>query len=305
MSSAVGYSQPCEICGALAWQPVYAGPVRHGGFGQLTPEPHGIFQCGGCGAQRIEERACHDDAFYKGPEYRCFLGQPTDTQGVLEAHDAAQIHKLQALWPHSLRNRTIADIGCAAGNFLDLIKGLPRHCLAIDLCREFHPSLKERGYLVYRTVGESLAEWAGRVDYVFSFSTIEHVLNPREFLVELKELLKPEGLMLVSTPNLRDAMMELAGPDYQRFFYRTQHRWYFDVDSFSRLAQLCGLEVVQVRCLHRFGISNALAWLRDRRPTGEKNWPLFDDRLINEFWKSYLESKGVGDYLYLFLRIAP
>ena len=96
--------------------------------------------------------------------------------------------------------------------------------------------------------------------------------------------------------------MELLGDEYKQFFYRTVHRWYFDMDSLMNLAQRCGFEISEGRCLHRFGISNTLAWLRDRRPTGDRPVAGFDDPLLNEFWKNFLESKGAGDYLYLLLK---
>lgn len=38
-------------------------------------------------------------------------------------------------------------------------------------------------------------------DVIVSFETIEHLPNPRQFLVELKRLLKPEGQLFLSCPN--------------------------------------------------------------------------------------------------------
>jgi len=114
--------------------------------------------------------------------------------------------------------------------------------------------------------------------------------------------LSPNGCLLVSTPNRNDILMELLGDEYKQFFYRTVHRWYFDMDSLVNLARRCGLKIARKKCLQRFGISNALTWLRDRRPTGDQPFPPLDDPGLNQFWKNYLESKGAGDYLYLLLK---
>ncbi len=65
----------------------------------------------------------------------------------------------------------------------------------------------------------------------------------------------------------------------RQFFYRTVHRWYFDMPSLSGLARHCGFDIVQENCVQRFGISNALAWLRDRKPTGDQALPSMDDPL--------------------------
>jgi 2-polyprenyl-3-methyl-5-hydroxy-6-metoxy-1,4-benzoquinol methylase len=294
----------CEICGSASWTPVFRGPVRDGAFGKVTKEHHVVWQCDVCLSQRLEEEACKDTSFYADTRYRCLVGDPTDAEGFWEKHDVLQMQNLQVLGPHLLRNKTVADIGCAAGSFLDHIKGLTRHCLSIDPCQEYHQSLKDRNYEVFSTVTEALSLWSGSVDYAFSFSVIEHILNPKEFLREIKELLKPDGYLLISTPNRRDILMELLGDEYKRFFYRSVHRWYFDEASLMHLTKVTGLEFVQLSCVHRFGVSNALTWLRDRSPQGDNSLPHLNDSILNDFWKRYLESKGVGDYLYLLLRRA-
>jgi SAM-dependent methyltransferase len=298
------FTYTCEICGADDWATVFTGPVRDGSFGNLTTGDHTIYQCPACGVQRLEESACKDDSFYAGKKYRELLGEASDAAGFWEKHDIHQLRNLNVLWPQPIRNRVVADVGCAAGSFLDHIRGLPKTCLAIEPCEEYHASLKERGYQVYHSVAHAVEDFKHRVDVVFSLSTVEHVGNPFGFFSEIRRLLGPEGLFLVSTPNRNDILMDLLDQEYKQFFYRTAHRWYFDAASLANLATRCGFEIVAQRCLQRFGISNALAWLRDRKPAGDRPLPGLDDPLLNQFWQNYLESKGVGDYLYLIVKRA-
>jgi SAM-dependent methyltransferase len=296
------YTHPCEICAANDWLPVFSGPIRDGSFGNVTPENHAIYQCPGCGVQRLEEPACKDDSFYAGKKYRELLGEASGAEGFWAKHDIHQIRNLKAIWPHSIRNRVAADIGCAAGSFLDHISGLAKVCLAVEPCEEYHDSLRQRSYQVYNSNAQALKDFSGQVDFAFSFSTVEHIGNPFDFFSEIYQLLRPEGFFLVSTPNRNDILMALLGDEYKQFFYRTVHRWYFDMDSLVDLANRCHFKIIQKRCLQRFGISNALAWLRDRRPTGDMALPNLDDPVLNQFWKYYLESKGAGDYLYLLVQ---
>jgi 2-polyprenyl-3-methyl-5-hydroxy-6-metoxy-1,4-benzoquinol methylase len=293
------YSWTCEICGTDDWTPVYTGPMRDGSFGSLTAEVHTIYQCTRCTVQRLEEAACKDDSFYAGKKYRELLGESSTAEGFWNKHDIHQLRNLNMLWPHPVRSRIVADAGCAAGSLLDHISGLAAACLAIEPCREYHPSLRERGFKVYDSILGACDDYQGQVDIVFSLATIEHVAHPSEFFSEIRQLLKPGGLFLVSTPNRQDLLMDLLGDEYQRFFYRTVHRWYFDMASLINLAERCNFEIIQQRCVQRFGISNALSWLRDRKPTGDRALPGLDDPLLNLFWKNYLESKNCGDYLYL------
>jgi SAM-dependent methyltransferase len=276
--------------------------VRDGGFGHLTDREWTVLECPGCGIQRLEETACKDDSFYRGSRYRDLLGEAADAEGFWAAHDRHQLRNISVLWPHPVRNKVVADAGCAAGSFLDHIRGLAKECLAIEPCREYHPSLKQRGYRVFESIAAAAATYSGKVDLLFSLSTLEHVPDPLSFFGQIRTLLAEEGVFLVSTPNREDALMALLGDDYRRFFYRTVHRWYFDMASLESLAARSGFAVIEKRCLQRFGISNTLRWLRDRRPGGDDALPPFEDAIINDTWKAYLESKGVGDYLYMLLK---
>jgi SAM-dependent methyltransferase len=298
----LGHANACEICRATDWREAYCGAIRDGAFGNLSTGAPRVLQCNTCGAQRLEESACKDESFYEGTHYRELLAEASDAQGFWKAHDVHQMRNLQMFWPNSLRGKLVADIGCAAGSFLDHLGRLPRACLAVEPCREYHDSLRQRGYLVYASVLAAADAHRACVEAAFSFSTIEHVLNPLEYLVEIRQLMAPSGLLLISTPNRNDILMALLRDEYRRFFYRSVHRWYFDMKSLSSLVERAGFEIVNRRCLHRFGISNALHWLRDRRPSAETPMDVLNDPVLNEFWKSFLESKEVGDYLYLLAR---
>ena len=61
--------------------------------------------------------------------------------------------------------------------------------------------------------------------------------------------------------------------------------------------------VEEVRHLHRYGLANAMMWLRDRRPKGRTPLPPLD-RTMDAHWKGWLESAGRSDNLYLHLRSA-
>jgi 2-polyprenyl-3-methyl-5-hydroxy-6-metoxy-1,4-benzoquinol methylase len=291
----------CEICGVSDWQTVHTGPVREGAFGSLTVPETVVGRCGGCGAERLAEAFCHDDSIYTGHEYRSLLQEGTDAASFFAEHDMMQLQNLTALWPESVRGKRVADVGCAAGSFLDHISGLAAETIAIEPCHAYHDSLRERGHTLYATASEGCTALAASVNFATTFSVIEHVRNPRAFLTEIASLLKPGGRMLVSTPNRRDVLMDLLPDDYPAFFYRSVHRWYFDVSSFTRCAELAGLCVEKSVVVHRFGLSNALVWLRDRKPGGRTPLPHLDSPLLDSFWQSYIEQEGSGDYLYFSL----
>lgn len=291
----------CEICGGKEWAAVHVGSVRDGAFGRLSRPESVVGRCQTCGVDRLDETLCKDADFYRSEEYRSLLAEPTDAAGFFAEHDMLQLRNLTEVWPEPIRGKVIADVGCAAGSFLDHVRGLARKAIAIEPCEVYHESLQSRGYAVYNSSVEAARGQVDRVELAVSFSVIEHVDNPRKFLAEIRELMAPDGKLLISTPNRRDILMDLLPDEYPNFFYRTQHRWYFDAESLRFCAQRAGLIVSEARCRHRFGLSNTLAWLRDRGPTGMVGLPHIDDPLVDSVWRKFLESKGVGDYLYFLL----
>lgn len=288
----------CEICGAENWSLTYAGPVRDGVFGRQT-EPTVVGRCGGCGVDRLAEATCAAVATYEGEAYRRHLNQGSGVESYFREHDSLQRFTLEYLWPQSLRGKVVADVGCAGGSLLDHVAGLASTVLAIDPAAQYHQALSDRGYQVYADAAQAAAgPFAGGVDVAFAIQVIEHVANPRNFLAGIRELLTSDGILVLSTPNRNDILMHLLADDFPAFFYRAVHRWYFDADSLAACVEGAGFEVLDQSVVHRFGMSNALAWLRDRRPTGRNRMPGIDET-ADRLWSAYLKDKGVGDTLYV------
>jgi SAM-dependent methyltransferase len=252
---------------------------------------------------RLAEESCIPESFYETQEYRAKLRQGLGTDAYFAEHVDLQIHTLRAIWPQRLRPATVADIGCGAGALLDHLRGWTTRQVAIEPCDLYRDDLVARGYHVYPYAHEAARDWAGQVDFAFSIQVIEHTMNPRVFLEQIRPLLRADGRLVISTPNLRDILLTLLPDDFPSFFYRVVHRWYFDAESLSACARRAGFEVATVRHVHRFGMANALRWLRDRKPTGNARMEGIA-QVADDSWAGYLESTGRSDCLYLVLRPA-
>lgn len=299
----LGDFSACEICGAHEWRTVYQGPVRDGAFGSLQ-DGATVARCDGCGVERLAEHICPDESFYETEAYRQKLGQGLTTGDYFAAADELQGFALQAIGPASLRGKTVADVGCAGGSFLDHVAGLAGRLVAIEPSSIYRDSLGERGYSIFPYAADAAAEFAGKVDFAVSFQVIEHVRNPRDFLAGIRPLLRPGGTLLITTPNRRDILMDLLPDDFPAFFYRVVHRWYFDAEALAECAQAAGYAVDNVRFVHRYGLSNALAWLRDRRPSGRARLAGIEPT-ADRSWTDYLERAGQADCIYMSLKPKP
>jgi 2-polyprenyl-3-methyl-5-hydroxy-6-metoxy-1,4-benzoquinol methylase len=290
----------CEICGGSAWTPLYEGAIRDGAFGSSRPGAI-VRACGLCQAGRLDPQFCVPAENYESAAYRQKLQQTTDLTKHRAMHDPFQIFGLEVIWPRSLRALTVADIGCGGGSFLDHVRSIAKRTIAIEPNTAFQGALRGHGIETFSYASDAARGLGPIVDLAVSFQVIEHTDNPREFLSQIYDLLAPQGELLVSTPNAKDILLDLLPESFRPFFYRTVHKWYFDAASLGHCARRAGFEVENVRHVHRYPLSNALAWLRDRKPSGFAALPGIEP-VADAFWKAYLEQVGRSDTLFMWLR---
>jgi len=215
--------------------------------------------------------------------------------------------ELHGLWADDLSGKTVAEIGTGAGGFLDQIRELndpPRTIIAIEPADALRPAIQAKGFETFAYATDAAASFAGAVDLACTFNVIEHVPDPVGFLADAAALLAPDGRLLLSTPNRDDTLMDLA-PAYPQFFYRTAHRWYFDADSLAACAAQVGLKISRVHYIQRFGLANALVWIRDGKPSSHDSLPGLSDARLDQTWQDNLVRRGVADRLYVVLERVP
>jgi 2-polyprenyl-6-hydroxyphenyl methylase/3-demethylubiquinone-9 3-methyltransferase len=103
-----------------------------------------------------------------------------------------------------LAGKRAADVGCGAGLLAEPLARLGAHVTGIDAAPENIAAarLHAEGQgleIDYRTGGvETLT---GPYDLVTSLEVIEHVRDPRNFVLGLADAMAPDGLLILSTPN--------------------------------------------------------------------------------------------------------
>jgi SAM-dependent methyltransferase len=262
-----------------------------------------VARCDGCGVERLAESACIAASDYEAGQYRRNLDQNHDLEDYHRQHDHLVRHTLEAFGPRSLRGKVVADVGCGGGSLLDHVRGVAGEIIAIEPDAAFGSALQSRGYRWFPNSREASARHFGRVDVAFAVQVIEHVEDPRRFLQEIASLLSPDGVAFVSTPNRNDILMSLLPETFPFQFYRQHHRWAFDGDSLVKTAAAAGLDCLELRFTHRYGLGNAMRWLCDGRGQGDTALPPLNAG-IDAMWKTWLESEGRADNLSVLLRRA-
>jgi len=128
----------------------------------------------------------HDRLKSPGPRYRL----------KRRALEAARIVR-----QHAAPNPVILDLGTADGLMLDIVCESTRPSLAvgIDLSWELLQS-NQRTVPVLMADAERLPFNASSFDAVIATAIIEHVPHPGRFVDEIRRVLKPDGVCIITTP---------------------------------------------------------------------------------------------------------
>ncbi len=99
--------------------------------------------------------------------------------------------------------RDVLEAGCGEGYGADLIAGIARRVVAVDYDGSAVAHVRNR-YPRVMVVHANLTELPlpdASVDVVVNFQVIEHLWDQGQFIRECARVLRPAGLLMVSTPN--------------------------------------------------------------------------------------------------------
>ena len=233
---------------------------------------------------------------YVDRDYRKKYDKYADTKKQQKLHNLLQKELILKIGFKKLKNKLVLDSGCGYGHLLDLIKGSAKKTFGVEPSRHFHHSLKRRGHKIF-SYGKDLIRNKIKVDVVISFGVIEHTSNPIKYLSEIYKILKSGGELYLITENINDFLLQLKIKEFDKFFYRTAHNYYFEQKSLKRTLKKSGFKNIKVGYWQYHDLSNAFCWLKYKKPTGNQNIMNFNEK-INIHWKDYLENNSLAQMLY-------
>ena len=281
----------CPICQISSWESVYEGDIRNGHADNQNIR--GIIKrCSNCNVERLNENSTIKQKDYTTKKYRSVLKQNFELENHIKGFSSNILNFME--FPISFEEKIVADLGCSAGVTLDLVQPSAKKTIAIEPTRAFSQSLIERNHEWFSSSTEALIKYRNSVDILISNLVIEHVQDPVFFLKEASLLLKKDGFLVLSTPNRNDVLAKMVPEAFNKFNYRTQHRWYFEESSLRACFKSAGFNQIDFHFIHTLGISNMLSWLENKKVVQNVNYPIIDDE-INSAWVKWVKSMKLSD----------
>ncbi len=133
----------------------------------------------------------------------------------------------------------LLDVGCATGALLSTLRDRGWDCVGVEISSAQAAYGRQRyGLDIIQGTLES-ARFAERsFDLVHASHLIEHVNDPLSFLREARRILKPEGLLILTTPNADGLQARLLGSRWRSAIY--DHLYLFSLRTLGAMLDSCG-----------------------------------------------------------------
>lgn len=138
----------------------------------------------------------------------------------------------------------LLEIGCGYGFLLEEAKSSFRSVIGTEFSDGAAASARARGLEVVTGGLDALPDPDRRFDCIVSAHVVEHVYDPRAFVSELRERLRPGGAVVLGTPGINSAWRRTMRRRWPSFKI-PEHVLYFDRRSLGRLMRESGLEDIR------------------------------------------------------------
>ena len=229
---------------------------------ELTPFGPEYGECRTCGTLVYlkdippEQLLVHDDQtdFY-GKKY--WFEHQQEALGFDDIHTRARndlaernLHWLKVLLKYRLPPARVLELGCAHGSFVALLRQAGYDASGVEMS----PWVVEFGQKafdvpIYLGPVETLTIPTGSLDVIVLMDVLEHLPNPVATMSYCLQLLKPDGLLLLQTPQYKEEMNYAAlvktNGDFLEQMKSVEHPYLFSERSVARLFQQLGAEHIQ------------------------------------------------------------
>jgi SAM-dependent methyltransferase len=161
----------------------------------------------------------------------------------------------------------LLDVGCATGDFLQSVSQNPNwEALGLEPNPEASQAARSVGLNVITGSIEDLRSYQQSFDVITLWNVIEHLADPKGSLQILNQLLRPGGILVVTTPDIASLDARLFGP-YWIGFELPRHFFCFSASTLGDLFKRAGFQTIDRACFygaHAAFMSSFRFWLRGR-----------------------------------------
>jgi 2-polyprenyl-3-methyl-5-hydroxy-6-metoxy-1,4-benzoquinol methylase len=229
--------------------------------------------------------------YYESDDYISHTGHRRNFKEYLYylVKQIALRNKLKLINGFKTDAKTILDLGCGTGDFLKLcykdgweITGIEPSVKARDIANQ------KLNNLVF-DANEINNFKNKKFDVITLWHVLEHLPNLKEAIINFKQLLKPNGVLIVAVPNFKS-----YDANYYQSYWAAwdvpRHLWHFSQFSISKLFGEVSMKIIETRPMYFDAYYVSL--LSEKYKFGKH-------RFLNAFWiglKSNWSARQSGEF---------
>ena len=236
----------CLLCGSPQSAPLFHGSDR---LYHTTTRLFDVVRCAKCGLLRLdpqpspeELRRYYPDSYWFAPDSST-AGRMEEAWRRLVLRDHVQF--VTGALRDSPAHGPLLDVGCGGGLFLGMMRARGFRVVGLDFSREAAAMAWSR-----QQVPAAVGEFAiaplrpGSFAGITMFHVMEHLYDPRAYLAAARELLAPEGRLVVQVPNAASWQCKLLGSAWNGMDV-PRHLFDFRDSDLEKLLASSGFEIVR------------------------------------------------------------
>ncbi len=142
---------------------------------------------------------------------------------------------------HKPNTQSLLEVGAGNGYMLKLFKQDGMSVTGVEPNTSFCENAQSKYDVHMDNCGYESFESEEMYDVIVGLDVIEHVVNVDHFMKAMSRLLKPDGLLILCTPNKKSIAAKILGKKW--WHIRPPHLYYFTPKTFGALAKNNNLEV--------------------------------------------------------------
>jgi len=246
-SAATPGQEPCPACGSPEFTRLFSSGDR---LYETTRKQFQIVECRRCRLIRLFPQPSPAELARYYPEGYAYALEET-VSGRIEAvyHRFALRNHLQfvrkALADSGDRSGLVLDVGCGGGLFLSVLAEQGCRVLGLDFCLDAGAIAWRRNGVPAVCASLSKAPFpAGSCSVITMFNVLEHLYDPVAHLEAARDLLQPEGRLIIQVPNAASWQFLLLGENWSGVDV-PRHLLIFRPRDLDVLLDHCGFTVVR------------------------------------------------------------
>jgi SAM-dependent methyltransferase len=171
-----------------------------------------------------------------------------ESMGRHQQVSGRRVRKVLALLGKQPQDVRLLDVGCSSGAFLMTARKLGLETVGVEPSAEAAETARRAGLSVFTGYLEAARLPDASLDAVTLIEVIEHLRDPCSLLAECRRVLKPGGILLVTTPNAGSWTARLMGSRWDGFSLTAMggHISFFNLRSIRVIAERTGFELVRI-----------------------------------------------------------